>query len=255
MLFEEIAEIVFVFKAAGVGNLLDHQIGVGEQALCLLQAHGCHVVRGGDSGDRLEAAQKLNVRESALGGNSGELNVLEMATAVDLRDRVLNDLVTGSVFAVFHGVLGDQIQEQVVSVFKIVAEHLGVKPIQKSKGGCQSGSVQKDHVIAVKGRGKRSVSEQIHGYGGGDVAVIKHALAEQKALVLLNLKDLSAKLNAKFALLDKRKNIVRADEIFHMKFLSVNQQRRYQLYLHKRSPMRFKGCFYYKRSSLVCQVL
>ena len=62
MFFEKVAEIVLIFKAAGVGDLLDRKSCFGKQLLGFLQSKSCDVFRGGYARVLLETANELHIR-------------------------------------------------------------------------------------------------------------------------------------------------------------------------------------------------
>ena len=53
--FEEIAEIIFVLKSAGVGDVLDEHICVGKQLLCFLKSQLIYIFGRSKTRKGLEA--------------------------------------------------------------------------------------------------------------------------------------------------------------------------------------------------------
>ena len=65
MFFEKIAEIIFVLKSAGGGNLFYLKFRITKQNFCFLKLYTNHIFGRRAAGAGFESTQKLHVRKAA----------------------------------------------------------------------------------------------------------------------------------------------------------------------------------------------
>ena len=126
MFLKEIAEIVFVFEAAGVGNLPDGEPCLRQKTFCFLKPENRDVFRGSHTGFCLETPDKLNIGKTGESTDGGKID-FSVQVFADLGDGDA-DWVTDSPGnrgerIVFNRILGDDICKNAAAKLKFVFEN------------------------------------------------------------------------------------------------------------------------------------